>query len=112
MKTANCPTLFFDVVSAFVTDVNGLYNEAIEAFKDNRLPDEEFEKLDEIYDTVLESVTLYMVGEISENDFLRNLYNKTKEAQMNVNTIYTNSAFDLLSTTYVELAEINLCIKP
>jgi len=102
-------TPFINTVSRCVVNFAELWTEASEAFKDDRMSDAEYDELERIYIEFTDRVCELSIDELSPNNFMRALYNLTKDSQILANTIYTHSVFDLLADTYVELAEINLC---
>lgn len=109
MLKTNSTTPFLNVVSECVVNFAALWTESSEAYKDSRMSDAEYNELERIYVEFTDRVCELSIDEMSSNDFMRALYNLTKNSQILANTIYTHSVFDLLADTYVELAEINLC---
>jgi hypothetical protein len=109
MLKTNSTTPFLNVVSVCVVNFATLWTEATEAFKSKQVSDAEYDELERIYIEFTDRVCELSTDELSPNNFMRALYNLTKDSQILTNTIYTHSVFDLLADTYVELAEINLC---
>ena len=75
------------------------------------MPEKEYTGYVELYDDLYDLICDFNIGETSPNAFLRNLYDIAKSYEKLGNTTYTNSMFDLLANTFVELAEINLSRK-
>ena len=109
MLKPNSTTPFLNAVSECAMNFASLWTESSEAWKDNRMSDAEYDELERIYIEFTDRVCELSTDELSPNNFMRSLYNLTKDAQILSNTVYTYSVFDLLADTYVELAEINLC---
>lgn len=109
MLKTNSTTPFLNAVSECVVKFAALWTEATEAFKAKQMSEAEYDELERIYIEFTDRVCELSIDELSSNDFMRALYNLTKDSQILANTIYTHSVFDLLADTYVELAEINLC---
>jgi hypothetical protein len=111
MLKTNSTTPFLNVVSECVVNFAAIWSETTEAFKAKQISDAEYDELERIYIEFTDIVCELSTDELSPNDFMRDLYNLTKDSQILANTIYTYSVFDILADTYVELAEINLCRK-
>ena len=109
MLKTNSTTPFLDVVSECVVNFAIIWTEATNAWKDAGISDAEYDELERIYIEFTDRVCELSTDELSPNNFMRALYDLTKDAQILAHTIYTHSVFDLLADTYVELAEINLC---
>lgn len=111
MVKSNYTTPFLNVVAECVVSFAALWSESSKAYKDKRMSDAEYNELERIYIAFTDRVCELSTEELSYNNFMRALYNLTKDSQILANTIYTHSVFDLLADTYVELAEINFCRK-
>lgn len=109
MLKTNSTTPFLNTVSECVVNFAIIWTEATNAWKDSGMSDAEYNELERIYIEFTDRVCELSTDELSPNNFMRALYNLSKDAQILSNTIYTHSVFDLLADTYVELAEINLC---
>ena len=109
MLKTNSTTPFLNTVSECAVYFAALWTEATNVWKDSGISDAEYDELERIYIEFTDRVCELSTDELSPNNFMRALYNLSKDAQILANTIYTHSVFDLLADTYVELAEINLC---
>jgi hypothetical protein len=109
MRPTTSTTAFFNVVSELATNFAKLWKEASLAFQNNQMSEDEYGEFERIYVSFTDANCELSVGEISQNQFLRTLYDLTKDSQILSHTIYTYSLFDLLADSYIELAEINLC---
>lgn len=109
MRPTTSTTSFFNVVSELATNFAKLWKEASLAFQNNQMSEDEYGEFERIYVSFTDANCELSVGEISQKQFLRTLYDLTKDSQILSHTIYTYSLFDLLADSYIELAEINLC---
>lgn len=104
-------TSFINIIAELVVSASNLLEETNLAFDNNRIPKEEYEGYVALHNDLYDLICDFNIGETAPNTFLRNLYDLAKSYERLGNTIYTKSMYDLLANTYVELAEINLCIK-
>lgn len=111
MRPTTSTTSFLNVVSELATNFAKLWKEASLAFQNNQMSEDEYGEFERIYVAFTDANCELSVGELSHNQFLRTLYDLTKDSQILSHTIYTYSLFDLFADTYIELAEINLCRK-
>lgn len=100
---------FNESLSELRINFGELYDEAKLAYADGIIEAEEFANYENIYVEFETLVSNYAVGEVSQNDLLRGLFDLTKALELNASDIYHFSAFDLMSESYIELVEINLC---
>lgn len=100
---------FNESLSELRINFGELYDEAKLAYADGLMDGEEFANYEKIYVEFETLISNYAVGEVSQNDLLRGLFNLTKDLEINAENVYHFSAFDLMSESYIELAEINLC---
>lgn len=104
-------TSFIDIIAELVVSASNLLDETNIAFDNKQISSPEYEGYVELYHNLYDLICDFNIGETSPNSFLRNLYDITKLYERLGNTIYTNSMFDLLANTYVDLVEINLFRK-
>lgn len=104
-------TSFINIISELTVSASNLLDEIDLAFKNHCISEEEYYGYGELYHDLYDLICDFNIGETSPNAFLRNLYDITKSYEKLGNTTYTNSMFDLLANTFVELAEINLSRK-
>ena len=104
-------TSFINIISELAVSTSNLLDETDLAFKNHCISEEEYEGYTVLYRDLYDLICDFNIGETSPNAFLRNLYDIAKSYEKLGNTTYTNSMFDLLANTFVELAEINLSRK-
>ena len=104
-------TSFINIISELTVSASNLLDETDLAFKNHCISEEEYYGYTELYHDLYDLICDFNIGETSPNAFLRNLYDIAKSYEKLGNTTYTNSMFDLLANTFVELAEINLSRK-
>ena len=104
-------TYFVHKIAELVVSASNLLDETNIAFDNKQISRPEYEGYVELYHSLYDLVCDFNVGETSPNSFLRKLYDITKLYERLGNSIYTNSMFDLLANTYVDLVEINLFRK-
>ena len=101
-------TSFIDIIEELANSASDLLEETNLAFKCNRISEEEYTGYTNLYDELDNLISEFNIGETSPNAFLRNLYDLTKMYEHLGDSIYSNSMYDLLADTYIELVTINL----
>ena len=104
-------TTFSDFASAYIRDFKEIesFTQFIERYyKSDSISEEEYTGYTNLYDELNNLISEFNIGETSPNAFLRNLYDLTKMYEHLGDSIYTNSMYDLLADTYIELVTINL----
>ena len=101
-------TSFIDIIEELANSASDLLEETNLAFKCTHISEEEYTGYTNLYDELNNLISEFNIGETSPNAFLRNLYDLTKMYEHLGDSIYTNSMYDLLADTYIELATINL----
>ena len=104
----NTTISFNNIVTELAASASALLEETNDAFENHRISEEEYSGYVDLQSNLCDIITEFNIGEISPNAFLRNLYDITKLYERLGNTVYTNSMYDLLADTYIDLAEINL----
>ena len=101
-------TSFIDIIEELANSASDLLAETNLAFKCTHISAEEYTGYTNLYDELHNIISEFNIGETSSNAFLRNLYDLTKMYERLGDSIYTNSMYDLLADTYIELVTINL----
>ena len=101
-------TSFINIIEELANSAFNLLEETQLAFKCNHISEEEYTGYPNLYDELNNLISEFNIGETSPNAFLRNLYDLTKMYEHLGDSIYTNSMYDLLADTYIELVTINL----
>ena len=101
-------TSFIDIIEELANSAFNLLEETNLAFKCNHISEEEYTGYTNLYDELHNLISEFNIGETSPNAFLRNLYDLAKMYEHLGDSIYTNSMYDLLADTYIELVTINL----
>ena len=104
----NTTISFNNIVTELAASASSLLEETNDAFENHRISEEEYSGYVDLQSNLCDIITEFNIGEISPNAFLRNLYDITKLYERLGDTVYTNSMYDLLADTYIDLAEINL----
>ena len=104
-------TSFINIISELTVYASNLLNDTDLAFKNHCISEEEYEGYTVLYQELYDLICDFNIGEISPNAFIMNLFPIVKSYEKLGNTTYTNSMYDLLANTFVELAEINLSRK-
>ena len=104
----NTTISFNNIITELAASASNLLEETNDAFENHRIAEEEYSGYVNLQSNLCDIITEFNIGEISPNAFLRNLYDITKLYERLGDTVYTNSMYDLLADTYIDLAEINL----
>lgn len=104
----NTTISFNNIITELAASASNLLEETNDAFENHRISEEEYSGYVDLQSNLCDIITEFNIGEISPNAFLRNLYDITKLYERLGDTVYTNSMYDLLADTYIDLAEINL----
>ena len=104
----NTTISFNNIITELAASASNLLEETNDAFENHRISEEEYSGYVDLQSNLCDIITEFNIGEISPNVFLRNLYDITKLYERLGDTVYTNSMYDLLADTYIDLAEINL----
>ena len=101
-------TSFIDIIEELANSASDLLEETNLAFKCTHISEGEYTGYTNLYDELHNLISEFNIGETSPNAFLRNLYDITKMYEHLGDSVYTNSMYDLLADTYIELVAINL----
>ena len=104
----NTTISFNNIITELAASASNLLEETNDAFENHRISEDEYSGYVDLQSNLCDIITEFNIGEISPNAFLRNLYDITKLYERLGDTVYTNSMYDLLADTYIDLAEINL----
>ena len=104
----NTTISFNNIITELAASASALLEETNDAFENHRISEEEYSGYVDLQSNLCDIITEFNIGEISPNAFLRNLYDLTKMYEHLGDSIYTNSMYDLLADTYIELVTVNL----